>query len=232
MILYNKFTFFVSVLCFFFVLFFCPVLAFAGEPKEGSLSPDLEKIIKGMEKRYQGTAFSVRFVQETTIKSMDITEEARGNAIIKQPGMVYWEYTEPEKQLIVTNGNRLWIYKPAENQVTVGKTPVVFGEGKGAGFLTNIDQLRNNFEISLEEEDSDDYYILKLIPTDQSFDVKIIYLWISRDTYIISHMMTINSFGDETRIRFSGFKFGITPDDSRFVFDIPPDTEVVYMENE
>ena len=46
----------------------------------------------------------------------------------------------------------------------LGRAPAFFGDGKGAGFLSDIDRVRDNFEITLEPESKESNYILKLVP--------------------------------------------------------------------
>ena len=119
-------------------------------PPGKASNPTLSQIMKGIEKKYALSGFSARFFQSSTIKAMDITDTASGRLLIKHPGMMRWEYEEPDRQIIISDGFQLWIYRPDDNQVMIGKAPAFFGDGKGASFLSDISRIRENFTISLE----------------------------------------------------------------------------------
>ena len=81
----------------------------------------MEEILKNVEKRYAASDFSTRFYQTLTLKAMDITDNATGRAFFKRPGMMRWEYEKPDRQIIITDSDTLWIYRPDDDQVMIGK---------------------------------------------------------------------------------------------------------------
>jgi outer membrane lipoprotein carrier protein len=168
---------------------------------------------------------------------MDIKETASGTLLVKIPGMMRWDYETPDQQIIVSNGIKLWIYRPADNQVLVGKSPTFFGKGKGAGFLSDFQSVRNNFVISLEKKPKDDVYILKLdvyilklIPHQKTEELSRVYLVVSPATFEISEVVTYNAYGDETRIELSDYAYNRNYDDSVFQFSIPQGADVVELD--
>ena len=113
----------------------------------------------------------------------------------------------------------------------VGEAPVYFGSGKGASFLSDMKQLRKNF-IILEhaKAETDQLYVLTLTPKIQKVDVSVVYLSISKTRYDIVQIVTLNSYGDETRIAFSDLQFNKGYDDSFFKFNIPDGTDVLKLD--
>ena len=109
---------------------------------------NLNNIIDKLEKRYSQTGYSAVFTQISTLKAIEVTDTASGTMIVKRPGMMRWEYIEPEKQTIISDGDMLWVYRPEDNQVIVGKAPDFFKDGKGAGFLSNMEILILLFNVS------------------------------------------------------------------------------------
>jgi outer membrane lipoprotein carrier protein len=190
----------------------------------------LDEILKRLESRYSAPGFSAHFFQTSTLKAMDITETASGTMVVKRPGMMHWTYEKPDKQVIVTDGKNLWIYRPADNQVTVGSAPSFFGDGKGASFLSNIQSLRKTFNVTLEKMDAGQDYVLKLVPMDKSYDPSSVLLMVSSDTFDIGEVVTYNSYGDETHIELSDIQMEQNLDDSQFKFTIPQGAEVVKMD--
>jgi outer membrane lipoprotein carrier protein len=194
-------------------------------------APKLEDIIAGVEKRYSGSGFFARFNQTSTLKEMGITDNASGSVYVKHPGMMRWEYEKPDRQIFTTDSQTLWIYRPEDNQVMVGEAPVYFGSGKGASFLSDMKQLRKNFIILRHEQaDTDRLYVLTLTPKIQKVDVSVIYLSISKTTYDIVQIVTLDSYGDETRIMFHDLRFNQGYENNFFKFTIPDGMDVLRLD--
>ncbi len=193
----------------------------------------VDQILERVESKYANSKFSADFIQKSTIKAMDIADMASGKVYIKYPGMMRWEYKKPDNQIIITDAQKLWIYRPEDNQVMTGKAPTFFGDGKGASFLSNIGLIRKKFEISLgdsEKKEGDMFYHLELVPHEKAMDISKIRLLISKQTFNVLQVITQNSYGDETRIDLINAAFGVHLDDSLFSFDIPEGTDVLQID--
>lgn len=192
--------------------------------------PPLDYILKEVEKRYTGSQFAAEFLQESTIKSMEITDFASGRLYVRYPGMMRWEYEKPERQVIITDGKKLWIYRPMDNQVMVGSAPVFFRDGKGASFLSDISLVRKKFSIALGRAEGEDLYELKMTPLERTLNIAEIRLSIAPRTYNIVRIVTVNDYGDDTRIDIVNPKFNVNLEPSLFSFEIPPGADVQKME--
>ena len=190
----------------------------------------LEQILDRVEKHYAGKSFQAEFIQESTIKAMDIVDFASGKIFVRYPGMMRWEYEKPEKQIIITDGHKLWIYRPSDNQVLTGSAPAFFSDGKGASFLSDIKLIRQKFKISLENSKEGFFYELKLQPLEKRLDVTDIRLSVTKNTFTVIRIITYNSYGDENRIEFANHQFDVKLEDSLFSFKIPPGADVVQLD--
>lgn len=204
--------------------------AHAADGSKTALPLSLEDIMTGVEKRYEAIGFSAHFEQISTIEAMDITDTASGRIIIKRPGKMRWIYERPDRQIIVTDGKTLWVYKPDDNQVMIGSYPTFFGDGKGAGFLTDMKLVRKKFQISLEKRDDKGDYVLKLLPNRREFDISFISLLISAGTFDVLQVSTYNFDGDETRIELKDIEFKEELDEALFHFEIPEGIDVLQLE--
>ncbi|MBC2710520.1 MAG: outer membrane lipoprotein carrier protein LolA [Desulfosarcina sp.] len=189
----------------------------------------IDTIIAGVESRYNVPGFTADFDQESILKAMAVTDTASGTVMIRQPGKMRWEYLVPDPQTIITDGNDLWVYRPEENQVLVGKAPALFGEGKGAGFLSNIKTIRKRFQITLEPAEDPKLYRLKLVPNTSSVDLTEVKLDISRKTFDLVQITTFNVYGDETRIELKNVSFENPPPEALFRFNVPEGVDVLQM---
>ena len=190
----------------------------------------LEQILNRVEKHYTGKSFQAEFIQETTIKAMDVVDFASGKIFVRYPGMMRWEYEKPEKQIIITDGHKLWIYRPLDNQVLTGSAPAFFSDGKGASFLSDIKLIRQKFKISLENSKEAFFYELMLQPLEKKLDLIDIRLSVSKNSFTVIRIITYNSYGDENRIEFANHQFDVKMDDSLFSFKIPPGADVLQLD--
>lgn len=192
----------------------------------GDNLPPADYVLKEVEKRYTASQFAADFLQESTIKTMEITDFANGRLYVRYPGMMRWEYEKPERQVIITDGGKLWIYRPQDNLVMVGNAPVFFRDGKGASFLSDISLVRKKFKIALARAESEYLYELKLTPVERTLNISEIRLYVTPRSYHIARIVTLNDYGDDTRIDLINPQFAVNLEPSLFSFDIPPGADV------
>ena len=208
---------------------FSPVFA-DEKPVNAETGISLETILGKIEDRYRLSGFTAGFFQSSTLKALSITDTAVGKISIKRPGKMRWIYEAPERQSIITDGTRLWIYRPEDNQVMLGAAPSYFGGGKGASFLTDIRTMKATFNITLAASDAPDRYKLKLVPKQKSIDVTHVFVWVARSTWEVREVATYNTYGDETRLEFSHIEFIDDLPDPLFMFTIPDGVDMVQLD--
>ncbi len=210
------------------ILFF--MIAWGVQVAIAESDPALDRILEGMEKKYDNSSFSSTYLQESTLKAMEITDIASGKVYVRHPGKMRWEYEKPDKQIIITDGYELWIYRPEDNQVMTGAAPEFFRDGKGASFLSDIKLIRQKFDIELLEEEKSLFHELKLIPREKNMDVASIRLSVSMSRFTVMRVITYNFYGDETRIELLNSKFGVDLDEDLFSFKIPEGIDVLKID--
>ncbi len=188
----------------------------------------IDTIVAGVEARYNVTGFVADFDQESILKAMAVTDVASGTVMVRQPDKMRWEYLAPDPQTIITDGKALWVYRPLENQVLVGKAPALFGDGKGAGFISDIKTVRQRFHISLGMSDDPELYHLRMVPNKSSADLMTVDLDVSKATFDLIRIITTNVYGDETRIILKNLRFEAKPE-SMFRFEVPEGADILQM---
>lgn len=200
------------------------------QPTKISAAPgQLISLLDRVEERYRMPGFSASFKQTSTLKAMQITDTASGRAVFKRPAKMRWSYHTPEPQEIITDGTNLWLYRPEDQQVAMGAFPDFFGDGKGAGFLTDIDQLRKKFDIEFDGSQTGEDPVLVLTPKRKSEDITRLELTVSAKTADIYRIVTVNSYGDETVIELSAIQPETDLDDGLFKFNIPDNTDIIQL---
>ena len=226
---YMEYAMRLRMLILIVLMMMAPVSASSQEAAPSSMT--VEEILERVEKIYTASSFSAAFIQASTIKAMEITDSASGKLSVQYPGKMRWEYLEPEPQTIVTDGVQLWMYRPADNQVMLGQASTFFSEGKGAGFLSDIHLLRKDFDITLEDIRFGDYYNLKLVPLEKSWDIAFVHLLVSKTTFRIAQVFTHNAYDDVTRIELVDPQFHEPFDDAFFTFEIPRGVDVLRLDD-
>ncbi|NOY69097.1 MAG: outer membrane lipoprotein carrier protein LolA [Deltaproteobacteria bacterium] len=196
----------------------------------GEDKPDeLALILNGLDARLGQKNFSADFIQESTLKAMDITDTATGRVWFMYPAMMRWEYLTPEKYAIITDGTTLWVYRPDDRQVIMGDARKYFSNGKGASFLSNIRLIRDSFSVTIAQK-AQDSYNLRLVPLKKEADLSEIMIKVLIPGFGIGNVVTRNAYGDETRLTFDHLRFDPEMDAALFKFTIPPGTDVLEMQ--
>jgi outer membrane lipoprotein carrier protein len=190
------------------------------------------EILERIQHRYAAADFEADFFQESHLKAMGMVDTAQGHVSFKPPAMMRWHYKTPEEYLIMTDGQTVWVYRPTENQVMVGRAAEYFGDIKWTEFFTEPGDLLEDFVIQWapSEVQTEKRFVLKLLPKRSRPNLVQIDLSISELTFDIVQSVTCNAFGDKTIIRFEGFRFNQGLDASLFRFKIPKDADVLQLE--
>lgn len=191
-------------------------------------------ILNRVQLRYAAGDFEADFIQEAHLSAMGMVDTAEGHLYLGSPGMMRWHYKMPEEYLIITDGDTLWIYRPEDNQVMLGRASDYFGSRKGADFLSKPGELAREFVVALAPHNlqEKEQYVLKLVPKVELPSLAELYLFISKQTFDIIKTVTCDAFGDRTVIRFDHYKFNRGLSASLFVFEIPNGADVLELPRE
>lgn len=212
----------------------CLTFAADSQPVKEEAPPapaiELDSVLRGLEERYQAPSFSARFYQESPLPDIQITERAEGKAFFKRPGKFRWSYETPDVLEYISDGIRLWIYSPVDNNVWIGTAEDFFGKGGSASVLTDLKQLKDRFDVSLADPLTDTSVRLKLIPKGDGQGLTHMFLSVDKSTYDILNIVSFNLNGEETRIKFETMTYDAVTDDSLFTFSVPENAIVIPLE--
>jgi outer membrane lipoprotein carrier protein len=85
------------------------------------------------------------FTQTVTDKSGRVVQNAKGEFLIARPGKFRWAIDKPYRQLVVGDGERVWIYDEDLNQVVVRKSGEALGSTPAA-LLAGREDVEKAFE--------------------------------------------------------------------------------------
>ncbi|WP_028869921.1 outer membrane lipoprotein chaperone LolA [Psychromonas arctica] len=65
------------------------------------------------------TTIDADFVQQVINPKGEVIQKSWGTLAIARPGNFHWQVTQPDEELIVSNGQDMWLYSPFIEQVTI-----------------------------------------------------------------------------------------------------------------
>ena len=175
-------------------------------------------------------SMEANFVQITRSPSMGTEEEQRGRILLKRPRQMRWDFTRPDRRLFVTDGQQMWIHSPEDNQVIHYQD--VSGAAASGGIdslLSEMDKLDESFNVALVEDPEASrlgHFSLALTPKAEA-PFKRLLLEVHKRKLTLKRILVVDSFDNETELRFTGVKVNGTVDDSQFQFDVPEDAELI-----
>lgn len=162
------------------------------------------------------------FTQTVIAKSGKKPQQSAGIFALQRPGKFRWSYEKPYKQLLVSDGNKLWSYDPDLNQVAVKKLGTAFGASPAA--LLAGQDLDRHFTLK-EGAAADGLEFVEATPKggDASFERVKIGFAANKPVSMEIH----DSFGQVTVLRFTQFEANPALPASLFRFVAPAGADVV-----
>ena len=197
------------------ILLFCLCLCSTVHAADGARAK-LDAFAKGI------TAISADFDQQVNDPNGG-GRQSHGTLALKAPREFRWDVTAPHKQLIVADGEKVWIYDPDLEQVSVraqgseeAHSPLTV--------LTDLSQLDRDFTAS-EQGEHDGLTWLRL----KSKDKEPQFAWcdLGFDDAGLARMRFEDSLGNKTEIRFARWQRNPKLAADTFTFKPPPGVDVV-----
>ncbi|MDO9623052.1 MAG: outer membrane lipoprotein chaperone LolA [Pseudomonas sp.] len=171
----------------------------------------------------QAQTISARFSQLTLDGSGTQLQETAGQLVLKRPGLFRWHTDAPMEQLLVSNGEKVWLYDPDLEQVTIQTLDKRLTHTPALLLSGDVSDIRENFSISHQEGGNVVDFILKPKSKDTLFDS----LRLSFRSGVLNDMQLIDSIGQRTNILFLSVKMNEAVDDASFSFEIPEGADVI-----
>ena len=171
----------------------------------------------------QAQTINARFSQLTLDGSGTQLQETAGQLALKRPGLFRWHTDAPMEQLLVSNGEKVWLYDPDLQQVTIQTLDQRLTHTPALLLSGDVSKIRENFEISHKEGGNVVDFILKPKSNDTLFDS----LRLSFRNKVLNDMQLIDSIGQRTNILFLNVKMNEPVEDHLFTFDIPEGADVI-----
>ncbi|HEX6734822.1 MAG TPA: outer membrane lipoprotein chaperone LolA [Azonexus sp.] len=163
------------------------------------------------------------FAQMVVAKGGRKPQQSSGVVSISRPGKLRWEIRKPYPQLVIGDGEKIWIYDSELQQVTVRKAGQAIG-GSPAALLSGSNDLERNFTLS-EAGESDGLLWVNAVPKSADSGFELVRIGFAGDD--LKAMELRDSFGQTTLIRFSALERNPALPPATFRFVPPAGVDVV-----
>lgn len=148
---------------------------------------------------------------------------SEGRLYLQRPGRFRWDYQRPTQQLVVSDGESLWLYDPDLEQVTVraldeslDSTPAMLLSGEG--------ELDDSFKIGRAYVEGGLDWV-ELAPREEGGDFAKVRVGFRGDS--LAAMEILDSLGQTTHVRFSEVVVNADLDPGLFRFEPPEGADVI-----
>lgn len=181
----------------------------------------LESFLKDL-KTLQAT-----FKQKLFNEQGKLLETAQGELFIQRPHQFRWDYQQPYQQLIVADGEKIWVYDADLEQVTVkdldsalGKTPALL--------LSSARPVEEDFFVTSLPTQSTEFSRFELIPKDAQAQFESIRLTLQQGK--LQGFELTDNLGQTTFITFAQSQYNQKLNEGLFIFTPPAGADVIVDE--
>tara|TARA_R110001606_G_scaffold388580_2_gene553993 strand:- start:16674 stop:17312 length:639 start_codon:yes stop_codon:yes gene_type:complete len=171
----------------------------------------------------RANTMSADFSQMTLSSNGANLQEASGSLVLKRPGMFRWHTAPPAEQLLVSDGEQIWLYDPDLEQVTIQKMDKRLTHTPALLLSGDVSKLQENFLITVVESGNVSEFLLTPKVNDTLFDN----LRLSFLDGKINDMQLSDAVGQRTNILFHDVKVNESVQQSDFSFEVPPGVDVI-----
>ena len=163
------------------------------------------------------------FKQKVTDQSGAILQEASGQFFFKKPNLFKWDYLEPSKSQLISDGELLYLYDPDLKQVVISQLKKIGGVSPAMLLVTS--DVGSLFEIS-NVQDSKGVSWFKALPHEpKKANFKKVFINFKQGK--LQRMRIIDGFDNTTEINFIKVNQNPIINEAFFLFNTPEDIDVI-----
>jgi outer membrane lipoprotein carrier protein len=168
-------------------------------------------------------SLQAHFKQTLSDRAGQVVEQASGELAIRRPDRFRWDYQQPNKQVIVADGTRIWLYDSDLEQVTVRKLDATLS-ATPAMLLSGQGNLQDNFTVVQSSEEAVIQWV-RMEPKRDDTDFK--WVRLGFDGATLKFMQLADKLGQITTLEFSQLQRNPAIDSSLFTFTVPAGADVI-----
>ncbi|RXE48861.1 outer membrane lipoprotein chaperone LolA [Chromohalobacter israelensis] len=169
------------------------------------------------------TSYSADFDQQILDGGGQRLQEAEGHMWLSRPGKFHWEVEAPYRQVVVSDGDKVYLYDPDLEQVSVRPLDTRVTHTPALLLSGSADALTENYAVESRQGDDEETFTL----TPKSPDTLFESLQLTFENERLEGLQMEDSTGQRTAIAFDDIEVNGDIDASRFTFEIPEGADVI-----
>jgi chaperone LolA len=171
------------------------------------------------------------FVQEVTDPMVGGDAPSRGEFLQQRPGRFAMRWSRPKGDLLVSDGEYLWVYLPSSTPNQVVRTRLSGRSGESADVVAEfLERPRERFSVAFVRADhagGRDADVLALTPLERNGAYTRVQVWVDRQDALVRKLEIGEASGAVRRISFDRLRINVKIPASAFTFRPPAGTRVV-----
>ena len=192
-------------------------------------APNLDTLVGGVERSFATMKdFSADFVQIFQ-DPLNQKQQESGHLYLMRPRMMRWEYTNPEEKLFVSDSKNVYLYVPADRQVSKEAVKDTFDDRMPLMFLLGRSDLRNDFtrfELLNTRPFLEGTKVLRMYPRRKT-DLSEVIMEVDPANYQVRRLLLAHKDGSKSEFIFSNIRVNTGIKASLFQFKVPAGVEIV-----
>jgi len=201
------------------ILFTAAIFIFANVAvaQQGPARAQLDRFSNGLD------TLHARFEQKVISSDGKVQDSSSGQVWLSRPELFRWEYGGDFPELVVADGEHIWIYDEMLEQVTV-KDQALAEIDSPLTLLTDPARLDEQFE-AREVGEAEGMQLLELNARNMESQFERILLGLQDD--LLAMMVMEDAFGLRTEIRFQQVELNPELEQTLFTFQPPENADVI-----
>jgi outer membrane lipoprotein carrier protein len=189
-------------------------------------------LVAKLQQRYAAVnTVSADFRQTYRAPGVDMSES--GTFWMKKPGLMRWEYREPETKLFIADGRDTYLYNPQDRQVMVRRFSASELHGTPLQFLLGRGDILKSFFVSREPASAariQGTLLLRLVPREEDATYSYFVLECDENTYDLRRIVIRERTGNTSEFVLTNLVTNIKTETGKFEFRIPKGAEVIRLD--
>ena len=192
-------------------------------------APSLDSLVGGVERSFATMKdFSADFVQIFQ-DPLNQKQQESGHLYLMRPRMMRWEYKNPEEKLFVSDSKNVYLYVPADRQVSKEAVKDTFDDRMPLMFLLGRSDLRNEFtrfELLNTRPFLEGTKVLRMYPRRKT-DLSEVIMEVDPANYQVRRLLLGHTDGSKSEFIFSNIRVNTGIKASLFQFTVPAGVQIV-----
>ena len=163
------------------------------------------------------------FHQSVLTEGLQSIDESDGELWLSRPGRFRWEYGDPLEQVVVADGQQVWVYDPGLEQAVVRNQDEMLGDTPAGLLAGNADPSLSYLVEVLGNQEGIDW--ISIFPKSPDAAFAQIQFGFESDTLRMVQML--DPLQQITRIRFWNVKVNLDMPVGKFSLTLPDGTDII-----